>query len=145
MKLSVPPKEEAHMNGQRIAAIGYTVVTIGAVAFQIALALGAPWGAYAMGGAYPGQFPPPLRVAALVQGVVLLLMAGVVLARAGIALPRWSSVSRWLVWVVVAFASLSFILNLITPSAGEKMIWAPVAFLLLASSLVVAVGRPGGK
>lgn len=133
------------MDWKRIASIGYTVVTAGIVAFQIALALGAPWGAYAMGGAFPGQFPPPLRVAALVQAVVLIALAGVVLARAGVALPRWSAAARRWVWVVVVFAGLSLFLNLITPSAGERMIWAPVGFLLLLSSLVVALGQPAPK
>jgi hypothetical protein len=34
---------------------------------------------------------------------------------------------------------MSFVLNLITPSAGERALWAPVLLLLLASSLVVAI------
>ena len=46
--------------------------------------------------------------------------------------------TRRLVWLVVAFAAVSLVLNLITPSAGERAIWAPVAVLLLASSTVVA-------
>jgi hypothetical protein len=129
------------MNWKRIAAIAYTVVTVGIIAFQIALALGAPWGAFAMGGAFPGQFPPPLRIAALVQAVILIALAGVVLARAGVALPRWSRASRRWIWVVVAFSGLSLLLNLITPSAGERMIWAPVGFVLLVCSLVMARGK----
>jgi len=129
------------MDWKRIAAIVYVFLTAGVVLFQIALALGAPWGAYAMGGAFPGQFPPSMRVAALVQAVVLIALAGVVLARAGVALPRWSRAARWLVWVVVAFSGLSLLLNLITPSAGERMIWAPVGFLLLVCSLVAARGK----
>ncbi len=71
------------MKIKRIAGISYAVVTAGIVVFQIALAIGAPWGEYAMGGAYPGQFPPALRVAALVQVVLLLFFAGVVFVRAG--------------------------------------------------------------
>jgi hypothetical protein len=129
------------MDIRRIAGIVYAVLTAGVVAFQIALALGAPWGAYAMGGAYPGQFPPAMRAGALIQGGILLAFAGIVLARAGIALQRWERVSMWMVWVVVAFAALSLLLNLITPSAGERMLWAPVALVLLVCSLLVATGR----
>ena len=66
-------------------------------AHRLALAAGAPWGEFAMGGAYPGQFPPELHVAAVVQAVVLALLALVILARAGIALPKWRRASRWLV------------------------------------------------
>ena len=129
------------MDSRRIAGIVYAAATAVVVAFQIALALGAPWGAYAMGGAYPGQFPPAMRVGALVQAGILLGFAGIVLARAGIALRTWERVSRWMIWVVVGFAALSQVLNLITPSAGERMLWAPVAFVLLVCSLLVATGK----
>src|SRR5687768_7880124 len=71
------------MNMKRVAAIIYAIVSLGVIAFQIALAAGAPWGAYAMGGAFPGQFPPELRVAAIVQAVLLAGLAAVMLARAG--------------------------------------------------------------
>ncbi len=126
------------MDMKRVAAIIYSIVSLGVIAFQIGLAAGAPWGAYAMGGAFPGQFPPALRITAMIQAVLLAGLAAVILARAGLILPGWSRVSRWLAWVVVAFATVSFILNLITPSAGERAIWAPTAFLLLISSVVVA-------
>ena len=49
------------------------------------------------------------------------------------------TVSRWLIWIVVAVAALSLVLNLITPSADERVIWAPVALTLLISSAVVAI------
>jgi hypothetical protein len=127
------------MDIRRAAALLYAVLSAGVVAFQIALAAGAPWGAYAMGGAVPGQFPPALRIAALVQAVLIVGMAAIVLSRAGLILAGWSRVSRWLVWVVVAVTAMSLVLNLITPSAGEQALWAPVLLVLLASSLVVAI------
>jgi hypothetical protein len=127
-----------HMTLRRIAALLYTTISLAVVAFQIVLAAGAPWGEFAMGGAFPGQFPPALRIAALIQAAVLLGMAVVVLARAGFILLRWSRASRWLIWFVVAYAVLSLVLNLITPSAGERAIWAPTAILLLVSSGIVA-------
>jgi hypothetical protein len=123
----------------RVAAASYAVLTALVVAFQLALAAGAPWGAYAMGGAFPGQFPPAMRVAAVFQAVILTAFAFVVLARAGMALRGQSRASRWMVWLVVGFAAVSLVLNLITPSAGERAIWAPVAFLLLLSSGAVAL------
>ena len=43
---------------RRTAAIVYAATAAGVVAFQVALAAGMPWGEYAMGGAFPGQFPP---------------------------------------------------------------------------------------
>ena len=125
-------------NITRVSAILYAIISAVVVAFQIALAAGAPWGEYAMGGAFPGQFPLALRIAAIIQAVLLAGMASVILARAGLILPRWSRASRWLSWIVVAFAAVSLVLNLITPSAGERVIWAPTALLLLISSAIVA-------
>ena len=126
------------------AAWLFTLATSVVVLFQLALAAGAPWGEWAMGGAYPGQFPPSLRVAAVVQAALLVGMALVVLTRAGLFTPRWARHARWLIWVVVAYGVIGLILNLITPSAGERAIWAPVAFVLLVSSLVVASARASG-
>ena len=133
------------MKVAHIAAITYAIISAGVVAFQLALAAGMPWGAYAMGGAFPGQFPPAMRVAAVVQAVVLALIAGVVLARAGLVLPRWGRVARWLIWVIVALLGVSVVLNFVSPSGGERMIWTPVAALLLVCSLVVALGSKPGR
>lgn len=129
------------MKIHRVAAFIYTFVSVGVIAFQIALAAGAPWGAYAMGGAYPGQFPPALRVAAIIQAVILGLWALVVLTRVGIMLPTWTRTSHWLIWVVVAFSALSLVLNTITPSTSERAIWAPVALLMLICCITVAVDK----
>ncbi|MRS12242.1 MAG: hypothetical protein EG823_04120 [Actinobacteria bacterium] len=128
------------MKTVRVAALVFAVTTGVVVAFQLALALGAPWGAYAMGGSFPGVFPTPMRVAAVLQAAILVVLALVVLSRAGVALPQWARPSVWAVWVVVAFSALSLVLNLITPSGGERAIWAPVAAILLGSCVTVATG-----
>lgn len=128
-----------HMTMNRGAALLYASVAAGVVAFQIALAAGMPWGAYAMGGAFPGQFPPALHSAALVGAALYVGLAAVVLVRAGLILPAWSRMSRWLIWMVVAVMAVGLVLNLITPSAGERALWAPVTGILLLSSAVVAL------
>ena len=127
------------MNIIRGAALLYATLSAGVVAFQIALAVGVPWGEYAMGGAFPGQFPPALRIAALVQAIVLAALAAIVMARAGLILTGWSRRAQWLVWIVVAFAAVGLVLNVITSSGGERAIWAPVTLLLLLSSMIVAL------
>ena len=121
------------------AAVVFALVSAGVIAFQVALALGAPWGAYAMGGTFPGRMPPAMRVAAVGQAVVLGLLAVVVLSDAGLALPALSAAVPWLIWLAVAFSAASLVLNSITPSAGERRIWVPVAVVMLASSLTVAL------
>lgn len=106
--------------------------------FQLCLACGAPWGSLAMGGKYPGKLPFRLRIAALVQLVLLAFIALIIFIRAGMMLPDYLDSSRMAIWGVVAFMSISSILNLITPSKWERRIWAPVVLLLLTCSVIVA-------
>jgi hypothetical protein len=121
------------------AGIIFVVVTAGVIAFQVALALGAPWGEYAMGGKFPGRYSSGMRVAALVQAIVLAILALVVVSAAGFAVPALDQALPWLIWLAVAFSAVSVVLNSITPSAGERRIWVPVAVVMLATSLVVAL------
>jgi hypothetical protein len=127
------------MNVPAAAAIVFAIATAVVVAFQIGLALGAPWGRYAMGGAYPGQFPPRLRVGAVIQAGLLVVLAVIVLSHAGLVLPELTANYPWLVWLAVAFSAVSLVLNTITRSAVERRIWLPVASVMLASSLAVAL------
>ena len=50
------------MDVTTIAALVFAIAAIGVIAFQLALAFGAPWGRDAMGGALPGRMPPKMRV-----------------------------------------------------------------------------------
>lgn len=127
------------MDLTEVAAIAYAIATAGVIAFQVALALGAPWGAYAMGGASPGRFPPAMRVGALVQAALLGALAAVVLSSAGFVLPSLSQAAPWLIWVVVAVTAGSLVLNAASRSAGERRVWVPVGLVLLVSSLAVAL------
>ena len=124
---------------QTIGALVFAVTAAGVVAFQIALALGAPWGEYAMGGAFPGRFPPPLRVAALIQAVLIGLLAVAVLSAAGLVLVELGVAAPWLIWAAVVVSAVALVLNAISRSAGERRIWVPVAVVMFVSSLVVAL------
>lgn len=120
-----------------LAAHVFCAATMFAIVFQIALAAGAPWGHLAMGGRYPGRFPNHLRVAAAVQAAVLATFIAIVYASARI----WviDGVSEPYIWLVVALCGLSLVMNLITPSKWERILWAPVALMMYTSSLVVAL------
>ena len=93
-----------------------------------------------MGGAFSGQFPPTLRVAAVIQAALIVGMVTVVLARVGIFFTGWVRRTRWLIWVVVGYGVIGLILSLITTSTGERALWAPVALVMLVSSVIVARG-----
>lgn len=122
-----------------IGAVVFAAVTAGAIAFQVALALGAPWGEYAMGGNVRGTLPAAMRVAAVVQALVLAVLALAVLTRAGLVDVPVVRDLPWLVWVAVAFSAVSLALNGISRSPGERRIWVPVALVMLGSSLLVAL------
>ena len=98
-----------------------------------------PWGAASMGGKYPGKYPPKMRVVAIINMIVLCLIAAIVLSKADLLFPGLSPVSSIGIWFVVAFCALGTVLNTITPSKIER-IWAPVAFVQLITSIIVAIG-----
>ncbi len=125
-----------------IAALVFSIVTLGVIVFQIALAVGAPWGAYAMGGAFPGRYPPRMRVAAAGMAALLGLLVLIVLSSAGLIIVPMLEGLPSLIWLVVAFSAVSVVLNAASRSAGERRIWVPVAIVMLACSLIVAVS-PG--
>ncbi|RHY33628.1 hypothetical protein DYB32_001482 [Aphanomyces invadans] len=106
--------------------------------FFFCVGCGAPWGEYCMGGKYPGRVPTTIRVVSLlVQIPLFVTMALVVLARADVALP--SLHSSWAIWMVVGLMGVSSVLNVITPSKWERLIWAPQVIVCFISSLAVAL------
>ena len=127
------------------AARTFLALTALAVAFQLALAAGAPWGELTMGGAYPGRLPLPMRAVAVASAVLLTSFGAVVAARAGLALPRWRPAARWLIWVVVAYMLVGVALNAATPSPRERALWLPVTALLAVCALVVARAAPRAR
>ena len=120
------------------AALVFAAATCAVIAFQVALALGAPWGEYAMGGRFR-TYPPGMRAAAVVVALLLAALAGIVLSGAGIVAPSLTQERPWLIWAPVAVSAVSLVLNLITPSARERRIWAPVGAVLQISSSIVGL------
>ena len=121
-----------------IAAAGYLYAALAllSVLFQIALILGAPWGALALGGRWQHRLPLPIRLFALLQVAVLAAMALIVAARAGItdipARPDWAF------WLVLGLTALSAVGNLTTPSPPERRVWGPVTVVMLLCASIVA-------
>lgn len=110
-----------------------------AALFQLALALGVPWGEYTMGGRFPGRLPPKMRFAALLQIIILIVLAFIVLIKSGGAFSQFYSISKTAIWFVVGFFVLGSFVNLLTPSKGERAVWAPVNIMLLIASIIVGL------
>ena len=118
-----------------LAAAGF----VGIALFQVALALGAPLGRAAWGGANC-VIPPPLRRASAVAAVVWLLAAVVILARAGaLSLPLPEVVLVVGAWALVVLSVLGALVNLASSSPWERFGWAPYAAALAVLSAVVAL------
>jgi len=121
-----------------LSAIIFSIFSVIVIIFQACLAAGLPWGAASMGGKFPGKYPPKMRVVAVANIFVLVLISLIVLVRAEMILPQLFSFSRIAIWFVVAFSAIGTILNTITPSKIER-IWAPVALIQLITSFVLAL------
>jgi hypothetical protein len=108
--------------------------------FQIALASGAPWGAYAYGGARVGKLPVGFRINSVVAAVVMLAISGHYLAQLGVFTPLLDSAGNSVVnWVLVTFTGLSAIANTITRSKKERAVWAVPTILMFIAALIVAL------
>jgi hypothetical protein len=118
-----------------LAAIGFVLVA----GFQAALALGAPWGRAAWGGAHE-RLPDRLRIASTFAAVLWLVASLVVLARAPF---EWSpipfGVATWGTWVLFGMLLVGTVMNLASRSRLERLIQTPVAAVLAILCLLVAL------
>lgn len=126
------------MKKSSVAAYVFNALVTVVILFQIALALGAPWGELTWGGRFQGALPASMRVACVFSALLMLAFGMVVSVRAGLLLSKWRATSRKLVWVVALYCALGVIANGITPSYWERMIWLPVVVILLACCVIVA-------
>jgi hypothetical protein len=133
----------------RIAAAISAVLLGAVIAFQLALVLGAPWGEYTQGGTTTGALPMAGRVMAAISIVVLSVFALALLARVGWGPLRHAPqrLVTVVVWVSVGYAAIAVLLNTATPSAKERLVWAPVSVILLVAQLTAVLGsrRPRAK
>jgi hypothetical protein len=94
---------------------------VGVAAFQTALAIGAPWGAAAWGGAHPGVLPGRLRAVSTAGAIAWFGAATVAAGAMGS-----ETVRRRVLRGATGFAGLSVLLNGASRSRVERAIWVPV-------------------
>lgn len=125
-----------------MAGIGAAVLLGAVVAFQAALALGAPWGAAAWGGQHPGVLPPRLRIASGVAAVAIYpIIIALVLAAAGFIDDGWVPVDPTILMSALAILlGLGALANFASLSPRERW-WGPVALAVALSCAVIALGR----
>jgi len=129
----------------RVAAWVAAALFFIVAAFQATLVFGAPWGEYTQGGVTSGALVASGRVLAAISCVLLIVMAGAILARAGEGPLRRlpARVVTVLAWVAMVYAVVAVFLNIITRSAAERALWAPVSIvlLLLVATVIVTTRR----
>ena len=108
----------------------FIVACIGAISFQIAIVAGAPWGHLTQ-----GKLPIAGRAAALVSIIILLMMALAVSSAAG-GRPNWPD---WTGWVALTLQTVSTVVNWISPSRPERLLWGPINSVMLGLAAAVVL------
>lgn len=116
-------------------AFAYAGLATLPVLMHLANAAGAPLGRLTVGGRFPGRLPPVWRALALVQAALLGIMAGAVLARAGLGAAALAP----LFWPAVVLTLLSLAANAASPSRPERLLWTPILSLMAAAALGVGL------
>ena len=106
----------------------------GAIAvFQLLLVAGKPWGEYAWGGQNKGVLPLGFRIGSLFSILILLSFAWVNLATAALVpLPLAEFPLVTAQKIVTGYAALGVLMNSISRSRKERLLWTPVCTVLLA-------------
>ncbi|WP_298748521.1 hypothetical protein [uncultured Serinicoccus sp.] len=94
----------------------------GVAAFQLALALGAPWGRASYGGQHEGVLPRRLR---WVSAGATVVYAGVAVTVASERTPP--RVRRGVLTAVAGLMSVAVVPNAMSRSALERAIWTPAS------------------
>jgi hypothetical protein len=122
----------------RAAALAASVGFLAIAAFQAALAIGAPLGRAAWGGAQT-DLPVGLQIASGVAIVVWLFAAAIVLGRVGIEIvPLPATLLRWGVRVLVVILAIGALMNFASQSPWERFLWGPVGVILTVLTLAIA-------
>jgi hypothetical protein len=110
----------------------------GVAVFQTALALGAPWGAAAWGGAHRGVLPRGLRAASAVGAIGWVAASAVVAGVLG-----GDTARRRALVATTAFAGVSVLLNAASRSRVERVVWVPMT--VTGTALGVRAVRRGPR
>jgi hypothetical protein len=122
-----------------VAAVAAVVLLAVIVLFQLALALGAPFGRAAWGGQHEGVLPTRLRIAsALVAVVVYPILILYVLASGTLVEVGWLPIGPAGMWVLAGFFALGTVANLASRSRPER-IWGPVSLVLAVCAAIIAM------
>ncbi|GAA1055041.1 hypothetical protein GCM10017608_18930 [Agromyces luteolus] len=120
------------------AAIALTIILALLAVFQLALALGAPLGRFAWGGAHR-VLPTRLRIGSLASIVIYAVIAVLALDRVDLIDVVPDAVSTVGMWIVFGYFVLGIVMNAVSRSKPERYTMTPVVTVLAVLSLLVAL------
>ena len=124
----------------QLAGVSGAVVFLAIAAFQTAPAAGLPLGAAAWGGVHHGVLPRNLRIGSAVAVLIWLLAAVMLLERVRVlSLGLDPTFTRVALWAVTALLALGTIMNAVSRSKTERLVWTPTAATALVLCLFVAL------
>lgn len=126
------PRSRRKAPGKRTPSLARKVLGLGLgglAGFQLALAIGAPWGRASYGGAHPGVLPGRLRT---VSAGASVLYSGLALAVASERTP--TPCRRPILTGVAGVMGVGAVVNGSSPSLPERAIWTPTATVLALSA-----------
>jgi hypothetical protein len=131
------PQASTRARAAVIATAGFTVFAI----FQLALAVGAPFGEAAYGGTHT-DLPAGLRITSAIAAIVYWLAALVVLRRGGYQVPLISAhVARVGTWALAGLMTLGALINFASSGDWERFGWGPFALVLAVLCFLLARAR----
>jgi hypothetical protein len=119
------------MPSARLAGIAAAALLLAYSAFQMALALGAPWGHLAWGGRHR-TLPTGWRIASACSAVVMLLLVAVALRASGVVGGAGPTGHRRFVLALAITFAVGVVMNLASRSPWEKLHALPAALLALS-------------
>lgn len=119
--------------------IYFIVISVIVTGFQIALALGAPLGKLTLGGKYPGVLPKKIRVAAVIQILILWMFVYIVAIKAELIQNQPDVIGTFGIWFVTLFFLFGSIMNISSPSKPERILWGPINALTFLAVLLIAL------
>lgn len=120
------------------AAVLATVILAALAVLQVLVAAGRPYGRLVWGGQHE-VLPTRLRIGSAVSVVLYAGFATLLLWRAGLLWPV-TSVIEVATWVLFGYLALGVVMNAISRSRAERLVMTPIAAVLAACALVVAIG-----
>jgi hypothetical protein len=144
LSTATKPAGHATRPARRLAAAAAAAGFIAIASFQAALALGAPLGEAAWGGA-SAHLSTGLRIASATTVAVWVLAALVVLGRTGYRVSMIPlRICHYGTWVLFSYLTLGTLMNLASRSNWERFLQAPIALIVAVLCLLVArAATPG--